>query len=88
MNQNILDPILDDLRVGLRRRNERRRRVRAASAASAAAVVLAVSAVSAIEQSSTTPGASPITTPATFTPVSSGECFTSLAACGLSNRRT
>jgi hypothetical protein len=86
-HQAHLDPILDDLRTGLRRRSERRRRVRAAVAASAAAVVVAVSGASALHQSSGTgaPGFTPaVSAPATLAPVSSGECFTSLAACGLS----
>jgi hypothetical protein len=82
-----LDLILDDLHVGLRRRSERRRRMRAAAAASAAVIVLAGGTVSAVQRTSPAPGGSPATTPATFTPVS-GECFTTLAACGLSSDRT
>jgi hypothetical protein len=87
-NHGHRDPTLDDLRTGLRRRSRRRRRLRATVAASAAAVVVAVSGASARQQSAGpgAPGFPPaVSSPATYTPVSSGECFTSLAACGLSS---
>lgn len=81
-----LDLILDDLRMGLRRRSERRRRVRAAAAASAAALVIGAAGLSGLRQSDTPTGSSASLRTATLVPVS-GDCFTTLAACGLSSGR-
>ena len=81
-----LEFILDDLRTGLRRRSERRRRVRTAAAVSAAALVIGAAGLSGLRQSETPTGAPASLPAATFIPVS-GDCFTTLAACGLSSGR-
>ena len=82
-----LDLILDDLRTGLRRRSERRRRVRTAAAATTAALVIGAAGLSGLRQSETTDGTPASLPAATFIEVS-GDCFTTLAACGLSSGRS